>query len=138
MLRDASQVQRVKPAVKRDAGASGKNRLRWGAEVYAALFVELLRGFDVQGIASDAAAQTIGSNVAQRSAFPCIGDSEYEAAIASHENILFLFTRRGWCAVRFRFDLARGARTTRCTLHRRRVIGDFLIIGRGRLRVGRL
>src|SRR5712672_3348493 len=85
-----------------------------------------------------AGARTIGSNVAQRSAFPCIGDSEYEAAIASHENILFLFTRRGWCAVRFWFDLARGARMTWCTLRRRRVIGDFLIIGCGRLRVGRL
>src|SRR5882762_5728485 len=97
-----------------------------------------MRRFDVQSVASDAASQTIGGDVAQSSAFPCIGDSEYEAAIASHENILFLFTRRGWCAVRFWFDLARGARTTRYTLHRRRVIGDFLIIGRGRLRVGRL
>src|SRR6267154_2688215 len=107
LLRDASPVQRVKPALKRDARRQRKNRLRWGAEVYAALFVELLRGFNVQGIASDAASQTIGSDVAQRSAFPCIGDSAYEAAIASHENILFLFTRRGWCAVRFWFDLTR-------------------------------
>jgi len=107
-------------------------------EIYAALFVELLRGVEVERIASDTAAQTIGSDVAQRSAFPRICYGEYEAAIAPHKNILFFLARRRRSAICFWFDTAHGSRASWQTLYWRRVVGDFLVIGGGRLRVGNL
>ena len=88
--------------MRRQCNASGG-----GAEVYAALFVELLRGVEVERIASDAAAQSVRRDVAQRSAVPRICYSEYEAAIAPHKNILLFFARRCGGAVDFWFDSPR-------------------------------
>src|ERR1700740_1014777 len=60
----------------------------WDAEVNAALFVELLCGLQIQGIATDAVAQAVGSHVAKGTVVPRVGGVKYETTIAAHENVL--------------------------------------------------
>ncbi len=58
-------------------------------ETEAALFVELLRRAEVEGIPGDTAAQSILRNVAQRSVIPGISDRKENRAVTAHENIFF-------------------------------------------------
>ena len=87
-------------------------------EVQAALLVELLRGGKVQRFAANAAAKTIGRDVAERTTLPGVAHRENQAAITTHENILVGFRKWGGSGVRPWFaDLARNthmASSARC------------------------
>src|SRR4029077_4041138 len=69
------------------ARACAGSRLRRRVEVDAALFVELLRGVQVQGVLRDAAALAFAGDVAQRAVVPGIGDAKQECAVAADENV---------------------------------------------------
>jgi hypothetical protein len=58
-----------------------------GAEVQAALFVELLRGAQIELVCRDRVAQTLAGNVAKRAVLPGVCGGKKHRSIASNENI---------------------------------------------------
>jgi hypothetical protein len=71
----------------------------------------LLRGVQIERVASDTAAETVRRYVAQRSVLPRIRDGEDESAVPADENVLLDITWRRRGAFWFRLDgCPRGSR----------------------------
>jgi hypothetical protein len=101
-------------------------------KIEAALFVELLRGVEVQLVVGNAAAEAFAGDVAERAVFPGVGNRKKYCAVAANEDVLFGFFFFGRHGVAARMTRAR--RIVISWPHRnwnRSVVG-----GNGLLRVG--
>src|SRR5262249_23948748 len=89
-------------------------------KVQSALFVELLRGGEVERFAGGRAAQSLIGDVAERAILPGIRDRKKHSAVSLHENILFgRDDRRSGCRL---------ARSRSC----RRLLHDYVDAALGR------
>lgn len=72
----------------------------WGAEVQAALLVELLRGVEVELIAGKGMAHAFVGDVAERVIFPGVRCCKKHGSIAANKNIFLGFALRSWLGSR--------------------------------------